>query len=252
MVAGRLLPVQRVALLLVLAAVAAAWGSAPAAGRATGEACATDRTYGLTSKTRAFYAEVRTFATAFRRPGRRPFASFERLNVNGVPTVFGILGAVVGRDCVPRWFRVQLPMKPNGVEGYVRADAVDVGEVDARIVIDLSDREVTFYRRGREVLRAPAAVGSPATPTPTGRYYVNQRLIPYDTSGPFGPGAIGISAFSEVLTGWEQGGPIAIHGTNKPWLIGRAVSAGCIRVSNSVIRRVWRFATEGTVVVIRA
>src|SRR5207244_2896367 len=113
--------------------------------------------------------------------------------------------------------------------GWVRGSAVDVEKVTARIEVDLSDRRVTLFRDGRRVLTATAAVGSPATPTPTGKYYVNQRLIPTDPSGPFGPGAVGISAFSDVLTGWTQGGPIAIHGTNAPWSIGKAVSNGCIR-----------------------
>jgi lipoprotein-anchoring transpeptidase ErfK/SrfK len=80
---------------------------------------------------------------------------------------------------------------------------------------------------------------------------VNQLLIPADTSGPFGPGAIGISAFSNVLTGWAQGGPIAIHGTNEPWSIGQAASNGCIRVHNSVLRRLFRSTPAGTPVVIR-
>ena len=53
--------------------------------------------------------------------------------------------------------------------------------------------------------------------------------------GPFGPGAVGISAFSNVLTGWTQGGPIAIHGTNEPWSIGHAVSNGCIRLPNATL-----------------
>jgi lipoprotein-anchoring transpeptidase ErfK/SrfK len=93
-------------------------------------------------------------------------------------------------------------------------------------------------------------VGSSATPTPTGSYYVNQRLIPTERGGPFGPGAIGISAFSNVLTGWTQGGPIAIHGTNEPWSIGRAVSNGCIRVRNPVLRRLFASTPAGTPVVI--
>jgi lipoprotein-anchoring transpeptidase ErfK/SrfK len=80
---------------------------------------------------------------------------------------------------------------------------------------------------------------------------VNQRLIPSDTSGPFGPGAIGISAFSDVLTGWTQGGPIAIHGTNEPWSIGRNVSNGCIRVPNPVLKRLFAAAVAGTPVIIR-
>src|SRR5438094_225790 len=103
---------------------------------------------------------------------------------------------------------------------------------------------------GRRVLSTTAAIGSPATPTPTGRYYVNQRLIPGDPGGPFGPGAIGISAFSDVLTGWTQGGPIAIHGTNAPWSIGKAVSNGCIRVPNPALRRVFAQAIAGTPVII--
>jgi lipoprotein-anchoring transpeptidase ErfK/SrfK len=80
---------------------------------------------------------------------------------------------------------------------------------------------------------------------------VNQRLVPTITGGPYGPGAVGISAFSDVLTGWAQGGPVAIHGTNEPWSIGRAVSNGCIRLRNDVLRRVFAIAIAGTPVVIK-
>ena len=75
--------------------------------------------------------------------------------------------------------------------------------------------------------------------------------IPCAAGGPFGPGAVGISAFSDVLTGWAQGGPIAIHGTNEPWSIGKAVSNGCIRLPNVVLRRVFAQALNGTPVLIR-
>jgi lipoprotein-anchoring transpeptidase ErfK/SrfK len=63
-------------------------------------------------------------------------------------------------------------------------------------------------------------------------------------------GAIGISAFSNVLTGWAQGGPVAIHGTNEPWSIGRAVSNGCIRLPNPALRRLFRATPAGTPVVV--
>ena len=123
--------------------------------------------------------------------------------------------------------------------------------VRTRITVDLSERRVRLYRSGKLVLSSSAAVGSSATPTPLGRYYVNQRLIPDDPSGPFGPGAVGISAFSPVLTGWAQGGPIAIHGTNERWSIGHAVSNGCIRLPNTVLRRLFAQALAGTPVLIR-
>ena len=197
-------------------------------------------------------AVVRTHATAYRRPGRRPFASFPRLNQNDYPNVFRVLAAVRRSNCRPAWYRVQLPVKPNGVEGFVRAAAVRVAPVRTRIVVDVSRRRLVFFRRGRAVLRTTVAVGSSATPTPTGSFYVNQRLVPTDPSGPYGPGAIGISAFSTVLTGWAQGGPIAIHGTNEPWSIGHSVSNGCIRVRNPVFRRLFAATPAGTPVEIRS
>ena len=198
-----------------------------------------------------YAAVVRHRATAFRRPGGVRLGVFEHRNVNGVPTVLGVRAVVLDRRCRPTWYRVQLPMRPNGVVGYVHAWAVGLGRVRTRIVVDLSARSVTLYRAGRRLLTTRAAIGSSATPTPTGRYYVNQRLVPADPAGPFGPGAIGISAFSNVLTGWTQGGPIAIHGTNQPWSIGKAVSNGCVRVPNAVLRRLFTVALAGTPVTIR-
>jgi lipoprotein-anchoring transpeptidase ErfK/SrfK len=198
----------------------------------------------------AVAAIVHSSVVAYRAPGTKPFARFGKLNVNGFPTVFRVLDVVRARDCSARWYRVQLPIKPNGATGYVRAAAVATGPVRSRVVVDVSTKRLTLYRRGRAVLRAPVAVGSSATPTPLGRYYVNQRLIPADPDGPYGPAAIGISAFSNVLTGWTQGGPIAIHGTNEPWSIGRAVSNGCIRVHNDVLQKLFRATPAGTPVVI--
>jgi len=199
----------------------------------------------------AVAAIVHSSAVAYRGPGAKPFARFGRVNVNGFPTVFRVLDVVRAPNCSARWYRVQLPIKPNGVTGYVRASAVGTGPVRSRVVVDLSAKRLTLYRRGRPVLRAPVAVGSSATPTPPGRYYVNQRLIPPDPGGPYGPAAIGISASSNVLTGWAQGGPIAIHGTNEPWSIGHAVSNGCIRLHNDVLQRLFKVTPAGTPVVIR-
>ena len=199
----------------------------------------------------ALAAVVRNRARAYRHPAVRSFARFGRLNQNGFPTVFRVLAVVRARDCSARWYRVQLPLRPNGETGYIRASAVRVGRVPTRILVDISQRRLTFFRGGRRVLTTTVAVGAATTPTPTGRYYVNQRLVPEDTSGPFGPGAIGISAFSEVLTGWAQGGPIAIHGTNEPWSIGHAASNGCIRVRNPVLERLFRSTPAGTPVLIR-
>jgi lipoprotein-anchoring transpeptidase ErfK/SrfK len=158
----------------------------------------------------------------------------------------------VDRRCRPRWYRVQLPVRPNGATGYVRAASVQLVPIATRIEIDLSERRVDLYVSGKRVVRARATVGAESTPTPTGSFYVNQRLLPGDPSGPFGPAALGISAFSPVLQHWTQGGPIAIHGTNRPELIGEAASHGCLRVENGVMATLFRLAPAGTPVRIAA
>ena len=222
----------------------------PSPSPAPERTCAAGAFHRLGSARVAYAAVVRSRATVSRRPGGRPFAGFGRLNVNRVPTVFSIRGVRVDRKCRPSSYLVQIPMRPNGVTGWVRAAAVGVQPVHTRILVDLSRKRVTLFHNGKRVLSSTAAIGAPATPTPTGSFYVNQRLIPTDPHGPFGPGAVGISAFSNVLTGWTQGGPVAIHGTNAPWSIGKAVSNGCIRLPNAKLRRVFAQAVDGTPVVI--
>jgi lipoprotein-anchoring transpeptidase ErfK/SrfK len=199
----------------------------------------------------AWAAAALRATTAYRSPGAAAIRRFGRLNVNGATTVFGVLGKVVDARCRATWLHVALPIRPNGATGWVRASEVQQLPVRTRITVDLSERRVRLFKNGKLELSSSAAIGSSATPTPLGRYYVNQRLIPEDPNGPFGPGAVGISAFSNVLTGWTQGGPIAIHGTNEPGSIGHAVSNGCIRLPNAVLRRVFADALAGTPVLIR-
>jgi lipoprotein-anchoring transpeptidase ErfK/SrfK len=245
---------------LMLVALAGCGGSGASRSKAGAAAAPSQRPksscqageLSLVSTQLAYVAVVRRRAVAFRFPGRRPFATFGALNVNGARTVFGVLARILRKDCSAAWLRVELPIRPNGVTGYVRVSSVDLAPVRTRIVVDLSARRLTLYRSGRPVLRAVAGIGASSTPTPTGRFYVDQRLIPSDPSGPWGPGAVGISAHSNVLRGWAQGGPIAIHGTDEPDSVGRAVSHGCIRLENAVLRRLFAQAPAGTPVIVRA
>ena len=215
-------------------------------------ACRPGAVKSLAGRGETYAVDARGLVRVYRRPGGKAFARFGRLNVNGVPTVFSALDAVLGPRCRAAWYRILVPMKPNGRTGFVRARAVNLRLVRSRIVIDLSARRLTVYDKDRDVFRTRTAIGARATPTPLGRFYVNQRFREPDPNGPYGWAAIGISAFSEVLTGWPQGGPVAIHGTNRPSLLGLPVSNGCIRVSNTAIQRIWRLAPTGTPVLIQA
>ena len=222
----------------------------PATAPAPAPRCTTGAVRMLGSAGRAYFAVATRGAVAYRTPGRTVLARFGSTNVNGFPTTFGVVDVRLGARCRPSWYRVQLPMRPNGITGWVAAGTVRVRTVPARVEIDLSQRRLTLFRGGRRVFSATVAVGAPGTPTPVGRFYVNQRLIPDSPNGPFGPAAIGISAFSPVLTGWAQGGPVAIHGTNEPWSIGHAVSNGCIRLPNATLSRLFKTAVAGTPVII--
>jgi lipoprotein-anchoring transpeptidase ErfK/SrfK len=239
--------------LVALAAAGCGGGSHSAASthKASVRHCASGTLKRVGSSNVAWAAAALQATTAYRSPGGTAMRRFGRQNANGATTVFSVLGKTVDAHCRAAWLHVALPMRPNGVTGWVRAADVQELSVRTRITVDLSERRVRLYKNGNLVLSATAAIGSNATPTPLGRYYVNQRLIPDDPNGPFGPGAVGISAFSTVLTGWTQGGPIAIHGTNEPSSIGRAVSNGCIRLPNTILRRVFAQALAGTPVLIR-
>lgn len=201
--------------------------------------------------TRSYAAVVRKLAVVRTRPGGgKVIGRFDAIDQNGYPTVFGVVGKKVDRQCRSTWYHVQLPVKPNGSTGWVRAGAVRTYAITSKVVVHLSTRRLVAYHAGKPVLRARIAVGSPQTPTPVGRFYINERFILADPNGPFGVAALGISAHSNVLSNWVQGGPIALHGTDEPLSIGHADSHGCVRLSNTDMRRLLPFAPAGTPVLI--
>jgi len=157
------------------------------------------------------------------------------------------------RDDGDIWLRIQLPIWPNGQAGWVAASDVRLAEAAERIVVDLSDRMLVRLREGERVARLRVAVGSAATPTPAGRYFVWARVDTDRPSGPYGSFILGLSGFSESIEPWAEwpGQPrLAIHGTDDPTDSGRAVSKGCVRVANALLRHL-RDVPMGTPVVIR-
>ena len=117
-------------------------------------------------------------------------------------------------------------------------------------MVDLDDLGATLFRNRRTIFQAPIGVGQSAWPTPTGEFYIRNRLTNYDN--PFyGPLAFGTSARSAVLTDWPDGGFVGIHGTNQPELLPGRVSHGCIRMRNEDILELGRLMPIGTPVTIR-
>src|SRR5687767_813061 len=76
-----------------------------------------------------------------------------------------------------RWLRVRLPGRPNGSTGWIRKARTRQTATTWHLVIDLSDRRLTVYRQGRAVRRFSGVIGAPATPTPRGRYFVEESVL---------------------------------------------------------------------------
>jgi lipoprotein-anchoring transpeptidase ErfK/SrfK len=142
------------------------------------------------------------------------------------------------------WYRISIPMRPNGTYGWIPAKTVSLKPTHSQIVINLHRRTIDLYRFGKRKWHGPVAIGAPGRETPVGHYFVATRFVPYHD--PFlGVFAEETSAYSK-LTEWPGGGVVGIHGTSLPQLLGKAVSHGCVRVSNTTARRLRTLAPLGT------
>jgi len=151
-----------------------------------------------------------------------------------------------GTDGKP-WYRINLPMRPNGTFGWIPAHIVSLTPTVSQIVIHRNARTIDVYFHGKHALHAIVAVGAPGMETPLGHFYVQVRFVPDD---PFlGVFALETSAYSK-LSEWPGGGVVGIHGTSAPQLLGQAVSHGCVRVSNQTAAALRRLAPVGTPITI--
>jgi len=160
---------------------------------------------------------------------------------------------VVGKRLEPtgvRWFRLQLPIRPNGSAAWVPENEVRLVPRDQELVIDISRRTLSRYVAGKLADRFRVGVGQPQYPTAIGTFFVWIKVPQPSPYGPYGVFALGLSGFSPVLSDWPGGGRMAIHGTSNPSDRGQQVSHGCIRVYNPDMQTL-RAIPLGTPVVIR-
>ena len=142
--------------------------------------------------------------------------------------------SVAKRKGGPRWYRLSVPGRPNGKTGWVPASAVDLWPVKKRILIDVGARRFEFWSGKRLLRSGRVAVGAPGTETPTGLFYVTWKFDPRIDPNWSGLGnyAFETSAYSPNLSDWPGGGIVGLHGTPQPYLLGQAVSHGCVRFHN--------------------
>ncbi|UTI64922.1 L,D-transpeptidase [Paraconexibacter antarcticus] len=175
-----------------------------------------------------------------------------RRPLTGVPTILPVLGHATDAAGA-RWVRVRLPGRPNGHVGWIATVQTDASSTEWLLALDLSARQVTVYRDGLVARRFRAVVGKASTPTPRGRFFVEEAvaLSARDAGAPF---ALATSARSNVLQEFDGGpGQIALHGTNNiSGALGTASSHGCVRVATSAIRWLAARIGSGVPLIVRA
>ena len=151
-------------------------------------------------------------------------------------TVLPALGRATSADGA-EWLHVLLPGRPNGHAGWIKRRATRLTITGWHIVVSTSSRRVTVYQQGRKVRAFKAIVGTRATPTPPGRFFIEEviRLRAGAVGAPF---AFALSARSNVLQEFAGGpGQIGLHGLmNVGGVLGTAASHGCVRLDNAAVR----------------
>ena len=151
-----------------------------------------------------------------------------------------------------RFLHVLLPGRPNGHSGWILARKAKTWKTPWHVVVNTRSKRL-FVFNGRRIVRSFAVVvGKPSTPTPRGRFFVEEAIIlPRRTPGR--PYAFALSARSHVFQEFDGGpGQIAIHGTYGIGATpGRAESHGCIRAAARTLAFMIRRFGTGTPVLIR-
>lgn len=155
--------------------------------------------------------------------------------ITGVQTVLPVLATALAAGGA-RWLQVMLPGRPNGSTGWIEQRGTEPATTDWRILVKTASRRILVYRRGRLLRTFAAIVGKPSTPTPHGRFFVEEsiRMLPGAAGAPF---ALATSARSNVLQEFDGGpGQIALHGLdNVGGQLGTAASHGCVRLADSTV-----------------
>lgn len=112
-------------------------------------------------------------------------------------------------------------------------------QVTTTIYINLWENQLSVLVDEEIMKQYPIGPGTDRTPTPIGRFKIIDKSINWGHG--FGTRWLGLDV------PW---GNYGIHGTNKPILIGRNISSGCIRMRNEDVEELFTIINVGTMVYI--
>jgi hypothetical protein len=153
----------------------------------------------------------------------------------------GATSALPVIDSRPGWLRVRLARRPNFSTAWIRAADAHLVTSAYRIVVDVRSKRLLLYQNDKLALDAPAGVGTPDDPTPTGDFFL--ALFAPPPSPGYGDFVLVTSAHSTKITDWASSGD-AIVGIHGPLgadaaigAAGAAISHGCVRLHAADLAR---------------
>jgi lipoprotein-anchoring transpeptidase ErfK/SrfK len=181
-------------------------------------------------------ATVLQATTRYASPGQ-PAAGTVPATWYGRPSVLPVIATS------PGWVRVRLAQRPDGSTAWLPAGAVTLSSTPYRIVINTATTQLALYDQGQQVFSAPAGVGTPDDPTPTGEFFLAFDEQPPRPNPGYGPFILVTSAHSAAISDWEGSGDavIGIHGPlgedSEIGTTGAHISHGCVRLHEQALEQ---------------
>jgi lipoprotein-anchoring transpeptidase ErfK/SrfK len=178
----------------------------------------------------------------YRTPGGRKMGTVNRKRpITGEETRLPVLKT---KQVGPiTWLDVRLPGRPNSHTGWIQKSHTQEWTSKWAIVVSTGQRRMWVLKHGKVDRTWLVVVGKPSTPTPHGRFFVEEN-VHEGYNFPGGPYALATSARSNVFTEFDNGpGQVALHGMSDGLQAtpGTAASHGCVRSTN---RRIIWLATH--------
>jgi lipoprotein-anchoring transpeptidase ErfK/SrfK len=151
------------------------------------------------------------------------------------------------------WAAVTTFLVANGRRLWVHVDrrTFAVRRTRWRLQADLSDRTLTVLHGDDAVRTLRVAIGTRAAPTPPGTYAVTDKLDGRRFGRSYGCCIMALSGHQPKVRTGAIDGRLAIHGTDRPDLVGTRASQGCLRARDGDVRWLMRTVPVGTQLRIR-
>jgi lipoprotein-anchoring transpeptidase ErfK/SrfK len=174
------------------------------------------------------------------------------------PATASAVAPAVAPPSIPPATTAPLPLPATAVPPRANPPVAAVTSTKV-IILSLGRREISLKNDGKLVGSWPVVIGAPGTPTPTGSFKVQNKVLnpKYQstvsgkinhTTGPSGP-------LGDRWIGFHSKGKddYGIHGTPWPWWVDAraAVSHGCVRMKNEHVRLLFDQVEIGTPVVVK-